>query len=538
MKKSAILFFALSLPTFMQAQQIPIFSQYMLNPFIINPAAAGIKEEPRLFLHYRNQWMGFEDAPKTMAVSFETPLAGNKYGIGMQFLSDQSHILSNSAGRVSYRYTLPFEGGHKLGFGLYGGFMQRKINFAALDAASAEDPLLLSSEVRGTVFDAGFGTWYTWKQLEAGISIDQLLNNKFNFEEDVTQKTSSFQNIRHFTLNAAYEYRFKGDKWAVKPCVALRSFQGANINVEGTVIGKWKDLLWAGVGYRQQFGIIALAGVEIAEQFTVGYSFDYSTGEIRNYASGSHEVLLSYRFGKRGEDGVAAANRQLRRQADALRDIKDENRKLREDVTAQKEELERIRKVQELENEDMKKVIEANKVESIPDATSGADAGQNPDGKAASNNQGAASTNKGSNGSTVGGEVSSDEIKALKERLTALEKQLREQQAKQASGAIESPNGDGAKTGQDSPESSNARTGKYYIVVGSYFKLEDAKAYQNILQREIGMETKVVSRSDRKFFFVVSKEVTNNDEAQREMKDLKTKGIDDYINGNLWIYAE
>lgn len=537
MKKVLYLAALSVIPALSMAQQIPVFSQYMLNPYIINPAAAGIREEPRLFLHYRNQWMGFQDAPKTMAVSFETPLSNNKYGIGVQFQNDQSHILSNSAGRISYRYTLPFNGGHLLGFGLYGGFMQRKINYDALDATAGEDPVLLSSEARGTVFDAGFGVYYTWKTLEAGVSIDQLLANKFRFTEDVSQKSTSFQNIRHFTLNAAYEYKFKGEKWAVKPGVALRSFQGANIVLEGTAIAKWKDFIWAGVGYRQQFGIIALAGVEIADQFTVGYSFDYSTGAMRNYSSGSHEVLLSYRFGKRGEEGAAAANRQLRRQAEEIRDLREDNRKLREDVTLQKEEIERIRMVQKSDSEEMKKIINANKVEVIPENSTN---GQTPFGQSNTDAGQTSETAIGaatstSNQNTAGSNAASTaEMKAVEARLAQLEKQFKTGKSTSGTAGDELVTGD--KT--DVSDLQDATSGKYYIVVGSYFKLEDAKAYQNILKREMKLETKVVSRPDRKFFFVVTREVKNNPEAQQEMKDLKAKGIDNYINGNLWIFAE
>ena len=76
-----------------QAQQLPTFSQYMLNPYIINPAAAGMQGDTRFFLHYRNQWMGFANSPKTFAITFETPLNNNKVGLGFQFQNDQSHIL-------------------------------------------------------------------------------------------------------------------------------------------------------------------------------------------------------------------------------------------------------------------------------------------------------------------------------------------------------------------------------------------------------------------------------------------------------------
>ena len=51
------------------AQQIPQYSQYMKNPYLINPGAAGQFNFIDVTAGARLQWLGFADAPKTMYFS-------------------------------------------------------------------------------------------------------------------------------------------------------------------------------------------------------------------------------------------------------------------------------------------------------------------------------------------------------------------------------------------------------------------------------------------------------------------------------------
>ena len=47
------------------AQQNPQFSQYLQNSLILNPAIIGAEDITEFTLGYRNQWTGFEGAPRT-----------------------------------------------------------------------------------------------------------------------------------------------------------------------------------------------------------------------------------------------------------------------------------------------------------------------------------------------------------------------------------------------------------------------------------------------------------------------------------------
>ena len=60
------------------AQQDAIYSQYMFNPFAINPAYAGSRDAMSGVLLIREQWRGIEGAPSTQTFSFHASKKSHK----------------------------------------------------------------------------------------------------------------------------------------------------------------------------------------------------------------------------------------------------------------------------------------------------------------------------------------------------------------------------------------------------------------------------------------------------------------------------
>jgi hypothetical protein len=61
----------------------PVYSQYLQNGLLINPAYAGSRGALSAFLSYRMQWMGIPDAPVFQSVSLNTPMKNDNVGIGI-----------------------------------------------------------------------------------------------------------------------------------------------------------------------------------------------------------------------------------------------------------------------------------------------------------------------------------------------------------------------------------------------------------------------------------------------------------------------
>src|SRR6056297_2239729 len=63
----------------LKAQQVPLYSKYMLNGFLLDPVIAGAEGYTAVNLTGREQWIGFKDAPGTYEISFQTRILKNSY---------------------------------------------------------------------------------------------------------------------------------------------------------------------------------------------------------------------------------------------------------------------------------------------------------------------------------------------------------------------------------------------------------------------------------------------------------------------------
>src|SRR5665811_2030242 len=69
-------------------QQDPIFTQYMFNTQMINPAYAGMWEKIGFSSLVRKQWAGIDRTPLTEVISFHTPLRNEFVGMGLNVIND------------------------------------------------------------------------------------------------------------------------------------------------------------------------------------------------------------------------------------------------------------------------------------------------------------------------------------------------------------------------------------------------------------------------------------------------------------------
>jgi len=64
-------------------QQDPLFTQYMFNKLVVNPAYAGSHEQLAIDLVNRNQWAGIDGAPNTFSFGAHLATLNRKIGLGL-----------------------------------------------------------------------------------------------------------------------------------------------------------------------------------------------------------------------------------------------------------------------------------------------------------------------------------------------------------------------------------------------------------------------------------------------------------------------
>ena len=117
MKRILFLGFGIFMFIGAKAQQLTFNSQYMLNSYLINPAAAGVDNELSIASSFRQQWAGFNDAPKTQMLSANAQLNDNM-GVGVIIYNDVTGPLRNMGFQGSYSYHLKMGDKSKLALGI------------------------------------------------------------------------------------------------------------------------------------------------------------------------------------------------------------------------------------------------------------------------------------------------------------------------------------------------------------------------------------------------------------------------------------
>src|SRR5688500_16797755 len=123
-----------------RGQQQPMFTQYMFNGLVLNPAYAGAQESFTATAILRKQWVGIEDAPQTQTFSAHSPLddlrkikgSGSPVSLGLTIFHDNIAITGQTGLLASYAYRLRFVNNASLSFGLQAGFSQFSIRYSEL----------------------------------------------------------------------------------------------------------------------------------------------------------------------------------------------------------------------------------------------------------------------------------------------------------------------------------------------------------------------------------------------------------------------
>ena len=121
------------------AQLEPLTSQYLFNPLVINPALAGNREAMSISILHRDQWLGFDGAPRTESLSIHAPMRKEKVGLGLSMMFDRLGVTSTNLIEGSFAYRIPVREG-TLSFGLGGGLVIARNHWSDLVAVHPDDP--------------------------------------------------------------------------------------------------------------------------------------------------------------------------------------------------------------------------------------------------------------------------------------------------------------------------------------------------------------------------------------------------------------
>lgn len=302
-------------------QQLPLYSQYVFNKFLINPSTAGSDGFTSYNVTAREQWIGYSGAPRTYSLSYQTRLLKKKFrlrqnvfdqtiyvprnegkvGLGAYIFSDRNGLVQKTGFQTSYSYHawLADFTQMSMGIGLTGYFYRINVNENSF--GSSDEPLLNNNLLRRGVFipDIDFGIYFLNPRFDIGFSALQLIGAAAKIG------SSAYNNYwmdRHYYIFGSYNFK-AGRKGELEPAVLVKMSEQLRPQADIGINYIHDRGFWAGLTYRTGGAVIANVRFKVIPSrinmtsLFFGYAFDFTVNKIQRVTYGTHEITMAVKFG-------------------------------------------------------------------------------------------------------------------------------------------------------------------------------------------------------------------------------------------------
>lgn len=280
------------------AQQTPMFTQFFCNTLFQNPAYAGSRDGLVANMIYRNQWVGFDGAPKTLGFSVHTPIFRETSGVGLSLFHDKIGISDYKSLQLSYAYRIDFGKNRRLAMGLSGEVIryqmlwQESTPFDQFDSRIpyTNNDLFMPNFTAGIYFDT--------EKFYVGVSVPQMIENKLDFDSNAVNTESAAKQKRHYYAMGGALIPIN-EEILLKPATLLKYTPNAPLGADLNVSAIFKNTILLGATYRTGDSFDFIVEFFFKNRFCIGYAYDITLTKLHHYNNGTHEILLSVDFGKK-----------------------------------------------------------------------------------------------------------------------------------------------------------------------------------------------------------------------------------------------
>jgi Bacteroidetes-specific putative membrane protein len=312
-RKLAFILFLFLIGNLTFGQQLPLFSQYLYNKFLINPAVAGSDGYTSVSLTAREQWVGYSGAPRTFSFSWQTrmlkksfilkqtrvkravyrPKSDGKVGFGGYVFSDKNGLIQRTGFQVAYAYHMWLQKNTQLSFGLAFTGYYYKIDETQINFEDPNEPWMNNNLRRGIfVPDLTFGAYLLNANYSLGFSADQLSEASAKIGGPAYK---NFSMSRQYYLFGSYDFSLSSNT-IIQPSFLLKMSEQIKPQADIGATYIYNQGFWVGLAYRTSGALIANIGVKFQNMF-FGYAYDYTLQEIQSITYGTHEITVALKFG-------------------------------------------------------------------------------------------------------------------------------------------------------------------------------------------------------------------------------------------------
>jgi type IX secretion system PorP/SprF family membrane protein len=274
-------------------QQTPRFSNYLFNKVIINPAAAGSNEYMEVMGSYRKQWVGFDGAPATSFLSFDGSVLQRRLGVGVQVINDRIGALNSTGAVLTAAPRVRLARESFLSFGVSLGMFNNKLQGSELTYKDANETAIPGANESANILDLKAGLYFKNKKYFAGVSAFNIFEPVIEYsgneqsQGSVLERHYYFMGGRIFSLN---------NVWDLVPSLQYKLSEQGQDQLDINLRAMYNNFIGLGVSLRGKESVSLMMELIPTPIFRFGYAYDLSTNSLRNEHSGSHEIMVAYRF--------------------------------------------------------------------------------------------------------------------------------------------------------------------------------------------------------------------------------------------------
>ena len=282
------------------AQQIPVSTIFVENPFAFNPAVCASGNAFQIRLNTRLQWLGFTDSPVTNHLSAFGPHKLRNIGYGANIVSDQTGPMNNLKLNGAFATNFAVTGDIRAAFGMNVGMIQLRADGTQFEFDDDEEDIRAPHAVMSSFQpDAGVGAFVYHVDWYLGVSAQQLFNNNVKFTAE--GEDSKRNRLRsHLYGIAGYRFMDVNKHWIIEPSLLLRMVAGNPFQMDfcGRVI--YREQFWGGLSARNTFSsfddISLVMGYIHERKIRISLAYDFSFAKIRKFTNGTIELVFGYDF--------------------------------------------------------------------------------------------------------------------------------------------------------------------------------------------------------------------------------------------------
>jgi len=272
------------------AQQDNLFSQYMFNPSLFNPAYTGSRAVNSLYLHHRSQWVGIDGAPSVSYVNYQSQFPSQKVGYGFSVMTESTGPINKTSVDLDWSYHIRTGLVGKLAFGIKLSTNNLNVDLSSINQYQ-DDAQLYANIDRKLVANLGLGFFYYTDRFYMGASVPYIYNNK-HYDNPLYEA----EDWKHLFATIGYVFDLN-PQLKFKPSLFYRSVSTVVQQVDVSANFLLQEKVQFGASYRFSKAYAVMTAFQLNPQVLVGYSYDREETALRAFNKGSHELFIRYEFG-------------------------------------------------------------------------------------------------------------------------------------------------------------------------------------------------------------------------------------------------